>query len=320
MALSLTCGCGARFEVEDTLAGQEVLCPECEQPLQAPTLARPPVRTSMLALVSAVLALVGALTVVGTAAAVLCGIVALVRIRRQRERLAGAGLALFGIVFGLLFTGLTVLAINHTDWFDFGGRLRQGMLAEQVDTEGPLEVSSPGRGFLLTRPSPQWGVARDKHLDLDDPFLRAFEEEQSEVILVQTRRRLFVDARCERNKFQTLEVLTQQVQERLQDVPADRRGPFDDDRLRDIRTRQLAARRPPPPQDDRGQELPDVEGRELELEATGAGQTWRFLIRLYKTDTNRLYILRAYGPARSFRRCEPELRQVLDSFRIIPPR
>src|SRR4051812_13283476 len=56
MALSLTCACGARFEVEDTLAGQEVSCPECQQPLKAPALQRVPLRTSGFALASAQLA------------------------------------------------------------------------------------------------------------------------------------------------------------------------------------------------------------------------------------------------------------------------
>src|SRR5579872_4982561 len=100
MALSLTCDCGARFEVEDTLAGQEVSCPECQQPLKAPALQALPVQTSALAIASAVLALAGAFTVVGTLAAVGLGIAALVSIARHRDRLAGSGLALFGILAG----------------------------------------------------------------------------------------------------------------------------------------------------------------------------------------------------------------------------
>ena len=33
MPLSLTCDCGARFELEEALAGQSVSCPECQQVL-----------------------------------------------------------------------------------------------------------------------------------------------------------------------------------------------------------------------------------------------------------------------------------------------
>ncbi len=76
----LTCACGARFEVDDTLAGQDVFCPECQQPLKTPALDRPPQLTSGWALASVVLALVGAFTVVGTILAVLLGFYALLHI------------------------------------------------------------------------------------------------------------------------------------------------------------------------------------------------------------------------------------------------
>ena len=73
MPLSLICDCGARFEVEDALAGQTVSCPECQQPLKAPAAQRPTLRTSAFALASFLLAVVGAFTVVGTIAAVILG-------------------------------------------------------------------------------------------------------------------------------------------------------------------------------------------------------------------------------------------------------
>src|SRR5262245_61562674 len=98
MALSLTCSCSAHFEVEDTLAGQVVVCPECQASLKAPTLDRKPLRTSGLALASVILALIGAFTILFTLLAVLLGVAALVSISRNRERLAGSGYAVFGIV------------------------------------------------------------------------------------------------------------------------------------------------------------------------------------------------------------------------------
>src|SRR4051812_32084289 len=121
MSLSLTCACGARFELDDTFAGQEVHCPDCQQKLQAPGLSGPASarRTSDWALASMVLALVGAFTVLGTVAAVLCGVVGLIRIGRDRDRVAGAGFALFGIVAGVIFTALTVFALVSGDLFGF---------------------------------------------------------------------------------------------------------------------------------------------------------------------------------------------------------
>src|SRR5262249_18323277 len=110
MALSLTCSCGARFEVDDTFAGQLVSCPECHQSLKTPAPAQGPLRTSGYAVVSAVPALVGAFTILLTIVAVMLGAMALVDIARNRGRCAGFGYALFGILCGLGFTGLTVLA------------------------------------------------------------------------------------------------------------------------------------------------------------------------------------------------------------------
>src|SRR5262245_8798641 len=151
MALSLTCDCGARFEVEDTLAGQEVSCPECQHPLKVPAQGAAPPRTSLYALASAVLALIGAFTVVGTAAAVVLGVAALVSIARHRPRLTGVGFAAFGIGAGAVFTALTLFALGRGELFGFGDALRERTMADQVDLTGPLEVR--GRGFALTRPS-----------------------------------------------------------------------------------------------------------------------------------------------------------------------
>src|SRR5205085_2801140 len=81
-----------------------------------------PVRTSALALCSAVLALATAFTVVGTLAAVGLGIAALVSIGRQRDKLAGHGLAVFGIVAGAALTALTLLALTTSELFGLGGR------------------------------------------------------------------------------------------------------------------------------------------------------------------------------------------------------
>src|ERR1700730_6793465 len=100
MSLSLTCRCGTHFEVEESFAGQEVTCPQCQQPVKAPAAARGPIRTCDFAIASLVLALVGAFPVVGTVAAILLGIVSIIRIHRNRQRLAGMGYAVSGIVCG----------------------------------------------------------------------------------------------------------------------------------------------------------------------------------------------------------------------------
>src|SRR5262245_22832716 len=160
MALSLSCPCGARFEVEETFAGQAVTCPDCQRSLKAPAAGRRVLQTSGLAIASLVLALVGAFTVVGTVAAVVCGVLALVGIARHRDRLAGVGLATLGIVLGLAFTGLTVFAYSTNELFGVTEQVRSRVLESRIDYTGPLEVVREDHGFAVTRPSAKWGVAK----------------------------------------------------------------------------------------------------------------------------------------------------------------
>src|SRR5436305_15090380 len=84
MTLSLTCACGVHLEVDETFAGQTITCPDCQRPLRVPDARQTPRRTSGLALASLVLALAGALTVLGTLAGVLLGGLALLAIPRHR--------------------------------------------------------------------------------------------------------------------------------------------------------------------------------------------------------------------------------------------
>ena len=162
MPLSLICACGARIELEDALAGQEVACPECQQPLKAPAgdAQSQPLRTSGFALASLVLAITGAFTIVGTLAAIVLGLIAVVLIFRHRERLAGLGYAIAGIAIGVVFTALTVVAFSATEPFGFAGYMRERNMAPFVDTAGPLEVVD--RGWAITRPTEQWGVGAQR--------------------------------------------------------------------------------------------------------------------------------------------------------------
>ena len=118
MSLSLTCSCGARFEVAETLAGQSIACPACQQSLKVPALGKVRLRTSGFALASVVLALIGMFTIVLTAVAVVLGFVGLISISRNRGQFTGAGYAVFGITVGLIFTGLTLFAVTREEIFE----------------------------------------------------------------------------------------------------------------------------------------------------------------------------------------------------------
>lgn len=303
----LTCACGARFEVDDSLAGQEVLCPECQQPIKAPHSERLPRVTSGWALASVLLALLGAFTVVGTLVAVLLGLIALVSISRNRDRLAGTGFAVFGICLGVLFTVLTVVALNADNIFGLESWLRERTLTQGVDTSGPLEVVRILEGFAITRPTEKWGEVLGN--DSDDPAVGAFQE-QLDLLLMQIARHAFIDVRTlPVGPFQNLDQCESEV---VAEFEAHRRprDPFDDDDLhRAVRVRRLGAR---------GLDAKDgMEGREVEIEVRCAGKPWLFLIRLYRRGNGQVYVVRGYGPKRRFAELRSELEAALDSFRIL---
>jgi hypothetical protein len=307
-ATMLTCDCGARFEVEDTLAGQEVACPECQQPVKVPARHKVPLRTSGYALASVVVALVGAFTPAALVAIGL-GVAGLVSIRRHRERLTGAGFAVFGIVLGVVFSTLTGLALV-LGFTGLGGYIRERTLATQIDRTGPLKVTDPGAGFEITRPSEKWGKTSVPHLD--DVIVDHFQSGR-ELVLVQPSHYAVVDVQVERGAFQPLERWRDDVLAEFnpqRQVPPGRPHRFDDDEdiPLNMRAKLLESRR---------LEETDREGLETVLDVRVFGQQWRFLIRLYRKGNGPVYVVRAYTQARHFAAREAELRQALDSFRIL---
>jgi hypothetical protein len=301
MPLPTTCGCGARFDADEALAGKETTCPECHEPVSvAPADAAPPL-TSLLALSSAVLTLVGAFTVVGTAVAALLGVAGLVQISRSRGRLAGAGLATFGLVAGSALTVLTLFALSSGELLGLGSPTHLGMLAHEVKTTGPLEVVVAEKGFAMTRPSVSWGRAINDDVEdvivgelLDDPDL----------LLVQPARYLFVEARVADDKVS----LDRCADEVLNNLRAGRH---------DI---PLLVRREVRPRVRETRQLPAdgwAERRELVVDVQCGSQPWTMLVRLQKSAAGEFYITRAYTQRRRFSQVQPELRLVLDSFRLV---
>jgi hypothetical protein len=305
----LTCACGARFEVEDALAGQEVLCPECHEPLKAPAAAGPPPLTSGYALASLVLALVGAFTVVGTLAAILLGVVALVHIARNRQRFTGAGFAACGIFLGVVLTPLTLFALTSGDMLGLAGWLRERTNSEQVDTSGPLEVVLAAKGFAITRPTEKWGQVIGNQSD--DPVVSGLQRNR-DLLLEQVARYAFIDVRSQpRNAGLSLDECQDEVLGEFErQAPA---NPFDDE---DEGVRRVV--RPQLRESRRLAAADGVEGRELVVDARCGGQPWRFIIRLYRRGDGPVYVVRAYAQRRRFEQIAGELTRALDSFRLLP--
>lgn len=317
MALSLTCDCGARFEVDDTLAGQAVSCPECNHPLTAPARDNTPPRTSIYALASVVLALTGAFTIIGTIAAVVLGIMAFVQIGRHRERLTGVGFATFGIVLGLVFTSLTVFALSNSELFGFSSWVRQRSMAGQLDTTGPLEIRQTG--FNITRPSEKWAVVKGARSE--DPVVNNIQKDCS-LVLLEVSRYAYIDVKVvpTGGRFAPDNPLNE-AQNQIRDELGATPNPFEEDDDDDFpvgrRRRPGEGGRPTTKVDIRqSKNLPD--GRELIMETRRGGQLWRFLVRLYydpaQPDGN-VYVVRGYSQARKYNLNEADLRKGVESFR-----
>ena len=304
----LTCACGARFEVDDSLAGQEVLCPECQHPLKAPARDRPPQLTSAWALASVVLALVGAFTVLGTALAVLLGIIALASIARNRERVTGAGFAVLGICLGVLFTGLTLFALSTGDLFGLDTWMRERTMAQQVDTSGPMEIVLGLKGFAITRPTEKWGQVRGNQSD--DPAVSSLQRDR-DLLLMQVARYAFIDVQTLRGPFRSLDQCQDDVLAEFE--TPHRPGHFgeDDEEFQPPSRARLQASRPLEKKDG-------ADVRELIVDVKRTGQSWHFLIRLYHRKNGTTYIVRAYTPKRHLHRIQGELETALESFRLLP--
>jgi hypothetical protein len=298
MALSLSCPCGAGFEVEDTFAGQAIACPDCGAALQVPPSRPPRLRTSGFALASVVLALVGAFTVVGTALAAVLGAVALVSIARHRDRLGGAGYAVLGIVLGTGLTAVTGFAFSRGELFD---RLREQANAGKVDTSGPREVVRPEEGYAITRPSRAWGVATPEY---------AREMNAGDDLLLANPAKLaFLEVSRAEAAHETLD----QFRERYLDVYRKDRpdGPRKLDDLSHFTDFQLRETRRLPPRDG-------AEVSETLFDVKQAGQSLSFRVRFVKPrDGTAVYVIAVWTHRRRLEQIEPEVRQALDSFRLL---
>jgi hypothetical protein len=305
MPVSITCACGTQFDADDALAGQETRCPECQEVLAVPAANLAPPRTSLLALASAILALVGAFTVLGTALAALLGLAGLIQIRRNRERIAGTGLATFGLVAGLVLTPLTVFALTTGELFGLGSPTRMGQFNAEIDTSGPLEVVVIGKGFAITRPSARWGRAHKEILS--DPVVNQFLDDP-DLVLVNPRRYLFVDALVAIDgvtfdQAHDEALIALQRNDRI--LPLFGRGGIRVSVQQESKQKNMNGWK---------------EQSDLMVDVHCGSQQWVFLIRIQQAADGRVFVTRGYTQHRRFAAAEAELRQVLDSFRALDDR
>jgi hypothetical protein len=284
MPLSLSCACGAAFELEDTFAGQGVACPDCGAALKAPPLRPPQLRTSGFAVASVVLALVGAFTVVGTAVAAVLGAVALASIARHRDRLSGVGYAVLGIVLGTGLTAVTGFAFSHGEVFE---RVRDQVAGGQVDRNGPMEIVRPDEGYAITRPSHAWGVATPEFAD----EMNAGDD----LLLADPGRNAFLEVARRGLGRQGLDQYRETFLARYRMLP-------------DFQLREST--RLPPRQ--------GAEVMEVLFDSRVERQLLTYRARFVKPRrAAEVYVIFAWTLKRRLARIEPEVRRALDSFRLL---
>ena len=313
MPLSLTCDCGARFEVDDALAGQNVSCPECQAALKAPAARRPVQRTSNLALASFLLAIVGAFTVVGTVAAVVLGLLGAAAILRDRERLGGLGFAVTGVVLGAAFTALTLFSLSQIEFF--GAALRRGQMVGQLDkkVDPNKDVEIDESGFRITKPMTWWRANKDFSFLAAQPLLR----DDAQLLLVQPDMGAFVDVQVE---------------------PAADVGPIDDYVLNRIKPDSVHDNEGAKPHEGDAENLARIEERkvlssrdlpggdgvreahELTLKIKLDNKEWTMLVRTYRTG-RQLFIVRGFLETRTYEHVQGAkdgLLKALDTFKVTP--
>jgi hypothetical protein len=292
--------------VDDTFAGQEVACPECQSPVKVPARASAPKRTSGYALASFVIALMGAFTPF-TALALVLGILGLVHVRRYPDRLTGGGFAVAGIVLSAIFGGLTLFKSGDASRF-----LRARRLAAFADTSGPLEIVEPREGFAITRPSDRWGKIDPRAVD--EPIVLQFRRGKPiNLMLVCPNEVAFLDL----HTIDTPNSLFRVADEVVNDLAPTRRhvrpvDPDDEDLPRPRSAAKL-----------RSKSLVTVgnglENCTLEMDVPCHGRQWRFFTRLYRREGERkVFVVHAYAESGLWPKVEEQVRGALDTFRVLP--
>jgi hypothetical protein len=331
MPLALTCECGARFDVDDVLAGQEVPCPECTAMIKASDQAVTP-RTSLWALAALTIALLGAFTPGGGLLAVFVGLIALLVVWRKRKQLTGQTVALTAIGIGFFCAVLTAVLFLKPDALPVGAWVRARALAGQLEDPKDLKVASRTGDVTLERPSHDWAIV--KRGKSNDPTITELQQ-KSDLLLFNRKRNAYVEViRDTANPGVKLQEYKEQ-RLRIDLNPYVPRFLGNDDAgwgggggpggaAPDVGPAAFE-----PKFDDEGHQINEPRnghlGREWRATVKRGGQTWRFLIRAYRKPGNNvagapkqpdgpIYVIRAYAPVSKFNPAtEKQLVALLDT-------
>jgi len=302
MTLSLTCSCGARLDIDDKFARQVIHCPDCNRSLNtSPPVPEPP-HTSGYALASFLLATTGAFTLLGTAAAIACGVLGLHHIRRAPVRVGGKRFAQAGIILGSVFTLVTLIALATTEFLRLDGLVRVIEWAGKVKyTPDEVIFIDRNHGFDLGgaasihRPSPSWGQLTFRQFD---------KQNTDDLVLVNLWEDAYIICL---NKWleggQTLEDCRQEGQQRF----------LQSDLVTRILGRMRADSPPLAGQERESKQLPGTDTQELVLDLRLGGISRTFLVRILRHG-NWLHIVAGGTRRNRFARLEPDIVKALNSY------
>jgi hypothetical protein len=305
MTISLTCACGVHLEIDDAFAGKTVNCPDCQRPLTPPKPEPTGLQTSGFALASLILALVGAFTLLGTALAVVFGVLALRDIARRPEQVSGRRYALAGISLGAFLTLVTAFVLTSTDLFGLSSLPARLHWAGKLEYGGPEEVVRRTEDYAIKRPSPKWGVKKSEREEaqhvFDDLVMVNIEEDAYLLCYALTVERESSLEKCR--------------EEVLSDFRTNDRGEMFGGTARPsprasvsvISTKNL-----------KEEVVGTAEGVQMLVEKSMAGQRRRFLIRVIKApEEGTAFVLIGGARWNHFARVEPEILKAMDSFRRV---
>jgi hypothetical protein len=309
MTLSLKCTCGVRLDVPENFAGQQITCPDCQHPVAVPRNDPALIRTSGLALTALTLALVGAFTVVGTVLAVVLGVAALIHIRRQPEAVTGQRYAIVAILLGFVLTAATVAAYTSADRLGWRNLFGRAQWAGKLDYDGPKTIKRATERYSIDRPNERWGVLK-KSLHTPGGQDNPDDRVNDDLLLVNVEEDAHIVVFAPVPNDDTLEeFLKSAAQKKLRDDdPFKLFGP--NKTTAGAKLDVLSTRRPPP--------VGPLTFMEMVVDKSMNGQERRYLVRVVqKENDNMIYLIIAGARRRNFERVEPQLRQALDSLKVL---
>jgi hypothetical protein len=302
MALSLTCTCGARLEIDDKFAGQVIRCPDCHKELVLTPKTPQPLKTSGYALASVLLALIGAFTLIGPLLAMVCAWISLRHQARYPDQVGGKKYAHAGLILGGLFTLVSLAAFLSPEVLGVDGLFREIEWASKLDYPSELHFLKENK-FSITRPNSSWGFYR--HLGKN-----ASPDRYDDLILVKPRQDaqvacLTIDLHDPEEPDDQLEHgLREFLSSELVDLIGNFRGktPNLSPKIRDKK------------------KLDSPKGtliQEMLIDLNLGGYPRTFILRIIKVDgLFKLIVVAAGTRQQRFARLEPELRKIVESYKV----